>query len=398
MSSVPGRRTARTTGCYADDVAASTAIRAAASPDLAEIEREATESTNAVDEFISNAISANTRRTYQGPQTRYTVFCLSRSIIPLPITADSVLLFLAHEASADFDKSSRTIGVYRSALSTMHEESKWGGTPNPIDDPRVARLLKGVKRAKAESDAGKRTAVIPTEVVTPSFLVEHEAYFGVGADSPDEIMKWAAMCLGTFGALRKSELLGSHFYPERRIRRDQLTFHRSDAAHTTIDLPSNEDVDSISHLSLQLGATKADPLARNPPLRIYSAVAIRAAWRWANIRASHRRTDLPHLFIDPSTRVHLTMTELAEFVSRMFVDVGRAAPKITGKAFRKGAASELVSSGIPNSVGADLGRWKTASMVDVYATPAARADRYERMSRTLGLPSSAAAASQSGLL
>ncbi len=206
-------------------------------------------------------------------------------------------------------------------------------------------------------------------------------------------MRWAAICLGTFGALRKTELLGSHYYPERRITRDRITFHQADAGHSAIELPSNGDTELISHLSVHLGSTKADQSNRNPPLLIYSAVAVRAVWRWANICARHGRADLPHLFFDVDTRQHLSMTDLAAYVATLFVAAGKATPKITGKAFRKGAASELVSSGIPNSVGADLGRWKTAAMVDTYATPAAKADRYERMSRQLGQP---AAASQSG--
>ena len=58
--------------------------------------------------------------------------------------------WLAHEATRD-DKelAARSLGVYRSALSTMHEESAWAHLPNPITaDPRVARLLEGVKKAR----------------------------------------------------------------------------------------------------------------------------------------------------------------------------------------------------------------------------------------------------------
>ena len=265
----------------------------------------------------------------------------------------------------------------------MHEESKWGGEPNPVDDPRVTRLMKGVVRAKIDSDAAKKEAVTPTEVVTPSFLVAHEAFFGVGADSPDDIMKWAACCLGSFGALRKTELLGSFYYPERRLRIDQIEFHRADAGHTIITVPASHNADCISHLSVKLGVTKADPLARNKPLLIYSAVAVRAMWRWVNLRVTKRRYCVPEqLFWDGTN--HLSMSRLSEYVVGMYTAIGKDAPKITGKAFRKGAASELVSSGIPNSVGADLGRWKTAAMVDTYATPAAKADRYEKMSRQLG--------------
>lgn len=337
-----------------------------------------------VDEFISNAICANTRRTYQGPQLRYTAWCAANGREPLPITPENLMTFLAFEAAPQFDRTTRTIAVYRSALSTMHEESAYGGQPNPVDDPRVARLLKGVARTKMELDAEKRAARVQADVLTPRFLVDNEAYFGVGADDPHEIMAWAACCLGVFGALRKTELLGSHYYPERRLRHSQITFHLADAAHTVAGTPTHYDADLLSHFSVALGPTKADPLGKNPPHLIYSAVAIRAMWRWVNIRKKLNRADLPHLFYDHSTQTHLTIKHLQDFVSRMYKSLSLKPPKITGKSFRKGAASELVSSGVPNAVGADLGRWKTAAMVDTYATPAAKALRYEKMSRTLG--------------
>jgi hypothetical protein len=268
----------------------------------------------------------------------------------------------------------------------MHEESEYGGQPNSVDDPRVARLMKGVQRSKIVSDAEKRAAVTPTDVVTPKFLVEHEAFFGVGAESADDIMKWAACCLGSFGALRRTELLGSAFYPDRRLTVDQISFHQADAGHTKMDLFSGAEPDTISHITLRLGVTKADPLAKSEPLLIFSAVPIRALWRWIHLRfknaESLARVVRRELFWNG--KEHLTMSTLSEYVVGMHTAIGLKAPKITGKAFRKGAASELVASGIPNSVGAALGRWKTPAMVDTYATPAAKAARYAHMSRELG--------------
>lgn len=264
----------------------------------------------------------------------------------------------------------------------MHEESAWGGQPNPLDDPRVTRLLTGVKKSKRDTDAEKRAAVTPTSVLTPSFLVDHEAYFGMN-ERADDAMKWAACCLGSFAALRKTELLGSSYYPERRLKLSQVSFYHTDLTRSIIAIPSpNITSEQISHFSINLGVTKADPLATNPPLLCFSAVAIRALWKWINLRHSLVRADVPQLFTIGTT--HLDYSSLMTYVQDMFVAKGDGRMKFTGKAFRKGAASELVATNVPNSVGADLGRWRTTHMVETYATPAAKAARFEQMSRELG--------------
>lgn len=381
MSSVPGLNPARVTGCYYDNFIAQTAHRK--ERESLAVEEFAEESNEAVKSFIFSAISENTRRTYQGPQRRYTDFCYKTGREPLPVDALAVLHFLARESHADYDKSSRTIGLYRSALSTMHAESEYGGQPNPLDDPRIARLLVGVKKSKIESDAEKREAATPTAVLTPKFLVDHEAYFGM-SDEPANVMKWAACCLGSFAALRKTELIGSSFYPERRLKISQIKFYHTDLTRTVIAIPAPSivRVEDINHFSISLGATKADPLAHNKPSLCFSAVAIRAMWKWMHLRHSLTRAEVPQLFTIGTT--HLDYATLMTFVQNMFVAKGDGRMKFTGKAFRKGAASELVASNVPNSVSADLGRWRTTHMVETYATPAAKAARFEQMSRELG--------------
>ena len=73
-----------------------------------------------VSTLIAAAISESTRRNYAASQARFTSFCRARGRGPLPIDSDLLVQWLASESETG--KMARTIGTYRSAISTMHEE------------------------------------------------------------------------------------------------------------------------------------------------------------------------------------------------------------------------------------------------------------------------------------
>lgn len=283
--------------------------------------------------------------------------------------------------------------MFRSALSTMHEESVWAHLPNPItSDPRVGRLLTGVaKSRRAVHFADERQKAEPERSLdlTPALLAEL-APLASRSDSPRLAMHWAAACLGTFGLLRLNELLGSAAHPERVLRTSQLKFCRT-AACIPAMLPPQGLAATPDHLELNLLDTKADQLGANPPLRVATPLAVEAVWRWMLARRNlHRASPSPgnvpqYIFALPGEDP-LTLRTLVRFLQDCLEKAGHGRPRITGKAFRRGGASAVVAANLPASVAAAAGRWASPHMPLVYASQEAKQRQALEISRAMGAP------------
>ncbi|MDR3418632.1 MAG: hypothetical protein P4L83_20870, partial [Nevskia sp.] len=201
-----------------------------------------------------------------------------------------MLDWLAHEATRlDKQLAARTLGVYRSAISTWHEESDWAHLPNPVtSDPRVGRLLEGVKKTRraVHFDEVRSATAQPTLDLTPQMLREM-ALHAARADSSRLAMLWAAVCLGTFGLLRMNELLGSPQHPERALRVAQVRFCRTPAG-LPAPFPPEGSASTPDHFVVDLLATKglADQHGANAPLSVAAPLAVTAMWRWSIARRS----------------------------------------------------------------------------------------------------------------
>lgn len=275
----------------------------------------------------------------------------------------------------------RTIGTYRSAISTMHEESEYRLRPNPVDDPHVARLIKGYARTNAAAENAVRETRPETIVITPTLLTTHAAYFTLG-HTPQDAMTWAAVCLGAFSGIRINELLGSAQHPERRITTDRIIFYQPGpgkrVATIHVSLPAPE---TPSYFTLDLGATKADASGRKGLRTIAAPLAVAAMWKWMNMLDSSRARS-PSLLL--SADYDLTLPRLVCWLQDCFETMGQGRPNITGKVFRRGLASELESSTLPRAAAAEFVGWSTSSMLGVYSSKEAKAARDLAISRSLG--------------
>ena len=282
----------------------------------------------------------------------------------------------------------RTIATYRSALSTMHAEGAWGHTPNPIANEIIERVMKGIGRKHAERDRAARLSRPRTIDLTPSLLAMLEVHCiaEVRTDRPstDEgaqewLAIWAAVCTGTCGMLRVSELLGSRQYPERALQRDQVVFYADEEGRRSLS-EANAEHRRIKpdHFKIFLGPTKADQAGRTPPVVVGTSLAVCSLWWWTQVRQPHihlfhTRRDAPPLTVECVIK---RMQDLLEFV-------GMGRPHMTGKAFRRGGASGMVSSGAPLAVTATTGRWSSMDMVSIYANEESRTQALVRASKAL---------------
>lgn len=332
--------------------------------------------------FIQSAICANTRRTYLSAQTHYRAYCAERGIHPLPVTADHMLAWLACEAASKSPRrTGRTIGSFRSAISTLHAESAWGGQPNPVNDPRVTRFIRGVISSKRTEDAAAQQQKTDSIDITPDLLGEMEA-FAITDASHAQIMCWAAACTGTFALLRPNELLGSTQNPERVLQLSQITLFRAGAGNQQQRYPPNGDAAGC-HFTIALGATKADQAGRNKPKVVAARPAVQAIWRWLQLR--HKvGVDSPALFCLPHC-IPLTHAQLRTYLQDVLESMGRGRPHISGKAFRRGGASGLLAAGEQREDAAALGHWKNERMLEIYANTLAKEKRQIEISRRMAL-------------
>lgn len=336
--------------------------------------------------LIHAAISDATRDNYAGPQRLYREWCEANERQPLPVTPVNLADWLAHESCrTDKYRAARTIGVYRSAISAMHEESHWAGGPSPVDDPRVQRLMQGIVNVKNRVDVAARAKkrADGTIDLTPAILADLEPHAGL-TDQPRDAMMWAAICLGTFGLLRPSEFLGSAAHPERALSPDQIRFCRT-ASGIKAEFPPEGSSDTPDHFELHLGATKADQAGKNPPVRIAARIAVQAMWRWMIARRAMIRASSPSkcLFATPGSGP-ISMKDIAEFLRDWFARAGLGRPPISGRAFRRGGASALVEGNVPAADAAAAGRWRTPAMVQLYASREAKRAQALTISRAMG--------------
>jgi hypothetical protein len=133
------------------------------------------------------AIAPSTRRTHDSVLRKYMQWCDEQDIAPqqsapAALTPALVGNFLAY-CVASGNVMARTLGVYRSALSTAWEEARTGGT-NPLHAPEVRRLIDGATRELRLADDEKRKARPVTLALTPSKLYAIEPLGSCNGDMP----------------------------------------------------------------------------------------------------------------------------------------------------------------------------------------------------------------------
>jgi len=200
--------------------------------------------------------------------------------------------------------------------------------------------------------------------------------------------------------LRPCEFLGVRKDRSQALRISDVTFFARAGSQEKVDLcpPGElaEQHDEPDRFSLWLGATKADQLAENPPTVIAAAPAVQALWRWMHLRRDLGGEDGP-VFAVPGGSGQLSQAELCRYLGEWIaVATDGTVPKVTGRTFRRGGTSSMLASGAARADIQKQGRWKTASMVDVYSSAAAKQARAIIDNRAKGAAAIAASVSHDG--
>ena len=277
----------------------------------------------------------------------------------------------------------------------MHAEGRWGGEPNPTQDARVTRLMQGVTRDKKKQDRASSNARRLTHIdLTPTHLSEIRPLVMVRGAPPNDIMKYAAACVATYGLLRISELIGSAQHTDRHLAVSQITFY--DREHKEVPVLGYREKQRVpARFTIRFGETKTDQAGGNTSKHIAAEPAVHALWTWMNHRsmlsqqnqAERKPASSPHLWMNPADQnpstlkpVLMRKDSLFRFLEQWLEVIGYPDASITGKSFRRGGASALIESGAARPDVQGAGGWASASMMDVYSSEAAKLARTLKVS------------------
>lgn len=262
-----------------------------------------------------------------------------------------------------------TIRTYKAAMHTQWEIEGHVGD-NPWAARRLYRMIDGMKRERDTEGVDARTAKPPSFELTPPMIVRIAPQYQIGDEWSE--LTFAAITMGTGALLRPGELLGAR--RRRPLQWSAISFgddsQERDAAWCATHTPTR--------YWIRLGSTKADQGGTNPPVVVGNRMAVDALWQW------RQRTDgTIESEIFTYQRRRLTSAALVKSVERALTVAGIPHGHITGKAFRRGGASHQLAKGVSIPAIMRAGRWRTARIIDVYASAAAQDERCINESATV---------------
>lgn len=342
---------------------------------------------------MGHAIASSTRAGYEAAARRYRGHAAraGRSGAFADMTPAAVANWLADEAADGRGLTRDSLNALRTGVSTLWREECLPGE-NPTAADVVDRLVTGYGKLNAPAEAAARRTRRANATIALTVELLGELSGAAGADRPSGMMPvdqlyWAAACVATFSLSRCAELFGATRIGRPPVPASAVTFF-DDARELTVRAVRPDDAAALlrvpHHFCLELGPTKADPLATNRPVPIAAGVAVQALWAWMHTRQRIGGVPQEPLFGMPGTaplaRAHL-LERVACWVQATH---GGDKPKVTAKAFRRGGNQTLLASGaaLPDIMG--VGRWRSATMPAVYGSESAAAARAMLTSQEMG--------------
>ena len=232
-----------------------------------------------------------------------------------------------------------TIRVYLSAVRHLHLSR---GLGDPLENTlRLDLVMKGVSRRRG-SGADKRLPITP--------LVLKEVLRIVSRDPTnfDNIMMWAACCLGYFAFLRAGEFTVSEpFDPAVHLSvEDVAVDNHQNPTMISVHLKKSKTDQEMTGMTLYVGRTKQD------------ICPVSAVLTYLVKRRGHSQNGPLFIREDGSP---LSKVALVGWLRTTLTAAGMDASRFSGHSFRIGAASTAAARGIADSTIQSLGRWKSDS-------------------------------------
>ena len=294
--------------------------------------------------LITDSLGPSSCRAYRVGQSEFIQFCHRLSVTPLPVQEPLLILFVAH---LSLRLAHSSVRWYLSAVRHMHIAQGYG-------DPLVGTLrlqlaLKGLKRSKPR----EKNSWLP---VTPYVLRRVKAVLDQEPHRQDNVMLWAACCLGIFTFLRSGEMT-------------VLSANSCDPSwHLT---PMDVAVDNLqqpSLIQLSLRCSKTDQTRQRVKLFIgrtnNELCMVAAMLAYLAVRGF----DHGPLFRSEDGQP-LTHAKLVSLLKATLTAAGIDSTHYSGHSFRIGAATTAAANEISDSTVQTLGRWTSDSYLRYIRRP-----------------------------
>ena len=266
----------------------------------------------------------------------YTDFCVAYGREPLPASEQLLILYVAELSLRVCHSTART---YLAAIRHMHISQGHGDTLKGC--PRLELVLRGLKRQRPRAQDSR----LP---ITPWILLQMKQVLSREPGSWDNILIWAACCLGFFAFLRSGE------FTVQSMQQFDASWHLT---------PQDISVDSIVNpaiLKIHLKGSKTDQTKIGLDLfvgRTHNEICpVAAMLAYLAVRGQDEGPLFKLSDGRPLSRQLL--------VQRMRATLGEAnidCSRFLGHSFRIGAATTAIARGISESTVQTLGRWASDS-------------------------------------
>lgn len=277
--------------------------------------------------YLSKGLVISSRAVYQTAQRRFLAFCKedlknSSNSFPLPADERTLMRFCTMLSER---MSYSVIKTYLSAVRSLHIDN---GLPDPLAKCiQLQNLIRGVKQVRRSSSDSTRLLI--------TFEIMSTIHRSLDLSEKDNIMIWAACCLGYFGFLRLSEFtIDTAFHP--RI-------------HMAVgDIEAVSQVDP-TYMKVKVKLLRRDPFRKESHIylgRIDSPMCpCTSISNYLKVRGSE--SGPLFLYRDGSP---LSRQKLSSTLKSILGSASSLPCNCSGFSFRNGAVKTAISRGVPDDV------------------------------------------------
>lgn len=259
----------------------------------------------AVEHFIRESLSENTRKAYRSDLAHFTDWGGS-----LPATAEMVARFLADHADT---LAPASLARRVATLSKVHEANAW---PNPCRSEIVRATMRGIKRAKGTAQDQARP------------LLRGDLFILLDAlgDDPRALRDRTLLLIGWAGGFRSSELIGLDVADVEDVR-EGLVLH--------LRRSKTDQTGQGRKIGIPLGRTRHCPVAALSAwlgfLSVDDGPIFRTVDRHGNVQPDRLRSDA-----------------VSTIVRNRLANAGITPEDYSGHSLRAGLATSAIKAGVPN--------------------------------------------------
>jgi len=279
-----------------------------------------------VRDLLGESVSAGVRSAMAGVWNRqWAPFCASAGDEPFQPQEATVVYWMAQLKDR---VAPATIKKYLSVVSSICTMNGW---PSPVHSPLIERVFRGIKRTSTMQPRPKRMPI------TTGLLALLKPHFNL--TKREDVVVWAAGCVGTYGLLRCGEFTVRHNRVAATLWQRHWVWLSADLAQLTLD------------------GSKTDPFRLGVSIKVAANSSVTCPL--AAMRAMERLTPLdgaaPLFMMNDGSP--LDRAALVGRFRQAIADAGLDEARFNGHSFRRGGAQSLSLAGVAEHDIQTMGRW-----------------------------------------